>query len=278
MAQIPEDPLIGSYYEWLWKLHSENGDLRSLPKVVEEMRTFYPQRLKREGLTKAELESCERYLVYSGFKKGYASFALGQFEEAIKAFEASVNHIDGIEAQNLKNNLGLPPEFGIYRNRCKDNLNVLRGKIGKRVNADLQNLIWAGERRLALDGRALALVFRNYGEDRSAEFLVEMDRHAKEKKGAFELASISYLKGPANPQGQAIEAFQEAQTLGVECPVGLDPDAAKKSLFDAFDATVGSATFVVIDRAGNYVWFQQDPWKINGGFSSAIVDRIVAGN
>ncbi len=276
MAKFPDDPQMPNYHEWLWKLHSGAGDLMNLPKLVEEMRSFFPQRAKREGIGKAEKESCERYFVYSGFQLGYARFALGDFAGAIKAFQESIDFTDAREKELVGQGSSLPPDWAVYRTRCHDNLKVLKEKIGRRVNADLQNVIWAGDRKLALDGRPLVLVFRNYGEDRSAEFLAALDRHARKRTGAFELATISFLKGTSDPQGQAMDAFQEGQSLNLECAVGLDPDASKKSLFDTFDATVGSATFVVIDRAGNYAWFQQDPRKIDGDFSIAILERIIA--
>jgi tetratricopeptide (TPR) repeat protein len=271
MAELPDDPLHPYFYEWLWKLQSAEGDLTGLLNLVGETQKALPARMQREGIGKTERETCERILVYNGFRVGYVRFALGDFSGAVQAFRELVAFVDKLE----KERGSVPEDYKVYRDiRTKDNLGVLESKIGHPPQADLSGVLWAGERKPALDGRPLAVVFRSYGDDRSAPFLQALDRHALESK-AFELAAISFVRGEDDPPTQAAKVLAEARALGLECPVGLDPDLLGKGLFRAFNVPVGSATFVILDRDGKYVWFQEDPRAIDVRFSQKILDRIV---
>ncbi len=276
MTELGEDPLFPSFLEALWKLNSSKGDLDGLLKVVEEMRSTLPVRLQRAAVTARERDSAERSLNYSGFRLGYAKFALGDFPGALAAFSGHITDLNELEKRLTEAKKPFPQDLGVYRDmRSKDNLEVLESKIGTRVNADFRSALWATGRRPTLDGRVQAILFRNYGDERSAPFLQGLDRACREQKEAFELFAISFLKGSEDPEAQIGEVVREANALEIQCPVGLDPDAKEKSMFDAFGATVGSATFVVIDREGKYVWFQQDPRPIDVKFSLAIVDRVM---
>jgi tetratricopeptide (TPR) repeat protein len=273
LKEFPEDSHYPYFYEWLWKLHSGEGDLTSLLKLVEEMRGVLPKRAQKEGIGKSEKEACERLVAYSGFRLGYSRFALGDFTGSIQCFREALAYLESLEKQRGS----IPDDFKVYRDiRIKDNLEVLETRIGKPVPMDLRQVLWAGGKKPALDGRPIAILFRNYGEERSAPFLKALDLRQREKPDAFELVTISFLKGPDNPRGQSEEILKEAQALEVTCPVGLDPDAQGKALFHAFKAPVGSACFVIVDRTGNYVWFQQDPKQIDARFSLAVLDRVVA--
>jgi tetratricopeptide (TPR) repeat protein len=272
MADLPNDPSFPYFLETLWQIGISAGDLPGLLLAVEAMRSVLPERMKRAEIGAIEKDICDRSLAYSGFRLGYIRFALGDHALAGDAFREHIAYLDSL----TKSRGQIPQDYTVYQGRSRENLEVLEGKIGKRMPADLDAIRWAGERRLELRGRPIAIVFRSWGDDRSAPFLQALDRHARGRRDAFELASISYLKAADSPEAQAEEVLAEAKALGIECPVGLDPDAAGKRIFKAFDATVGSATFVILDGSGNYVWFQQDPRVKDDRFSTAILERIIA--
>ncbi len=272
MGELPADPRFPFFFESLWQLHTGAGDLPGLLKLVEEMRSVLPERLKAPGLGKREKEAAERTLAYSGFRQGYIRFALGDFPGAMEAFQGHIATLDAMEKASSQ----IPQDYQVYRTRSKDNLEVLAAKIGRAMPGSMERVIWAGGRRPDLSGKPLAIIFRNQGDDRSSKFVQAIDAHWRKRREAFDLAIISFLKATGEPESlQAEEASQEAQSLEIACPVGLDPDLEGKQLFKAFDATVGSATFAIVDRTGAYVWFQQDPWGRDVGFSIAILDRIL---
>ncbi len=93
------------------------------------------------------------------------------------------------------------------------------------------------------------------------------------------MAVLSFMKGKTSVAGEQGEQMAaEARELGIDCPLGLDPDASGRSIFRDFGVTVGSATLVILDRSGNYAWFQQDPWQRDERFSPAILERIMKKN
>jgi hypothetical protein len=272
MAEVPRGPNYPFFYEFLWRLHLGAGDLPGLLKVVEETQDALKERLKATDLTQDEKESAERFLFYSGFRLGYIRFALGDFAGALDAFRA---HCTPYEDPQKKG--ALPQDYQVQLGRSKDNLDVLAGKIGKPQPATLDRVLWAGGRRPELaGGKTLAIIFRQMNDERSAKFVQAIDAHWRKHRERYDLVTISFLQPDPSPSIQAEQAFQEAESLGVSCPIGLDPDSREKQLFKDFNAIVGTATLAIIDRSGNYVWFQQDPWQRDVAFSTAILERFIA--
>jgi beta-lactamase regulating signal transducer with metallopeptidase domain/tetratricopeptide (TPR) repeat protein len=272
IAELPHDPSFPNFYESLWMLHLGAGDLAGLLKVVEETRTVLPPRLKDPAVSKMEKDAIDRVLAYSGFRLGYVRFALGDFPGAADAFH---DHIAYLEELGKKGEL--PQDYQVYRTRSRDNLDVLISQIGKPKPDSLKGVAWAGGRKPDLaPGKPLAIIFRNQGDERSSKFVQALDAYRRKRGDAFDLAVISFMKATGDSElVQLDQAQDEARALGVECPIGLDPDLDGRQVFRSFHATVGSATLAIVDRSGNYVWFQQDPWQRDVGFSTAILERII---
>jgi beta-lactamase regulating signal transducer with metallopeptidase domain/tetratricopeptide (TPR) repeat protein len=268
MAELPKDASFPFFYETLFQLDSWAGNLPALLKVVEEMRADLPARAKREGIGKMEKEACERLIAFSGFRLGYVRFALGDLPGAKAAFQ---EHLKDTEALRAKG--PIPPEYQVYEGRSRDNLEVLESKIGMPAPAALKDVIWAGSRKLE-KGRIAAIVFRTAGDDRSAPFVQALDRFVKTRRDTFDLATITFLRTGESSEDQAAAIMKDAEVLGLDCAVGLDPDAAGKSLFRGFDAAILGGTFVIVDASGNYVWFQQDPTRRDERWAIAILERI----
>ena len=271
MKELSADPSYTYFLELLWKLQTSAGDLAGLLRLVDAMRSDLPPRLQKDGIKQLEKETIERTLAYSGFRLGYIRFALGEFPSAAQAFREHIASMDALQ----KSKGQIPPEYQVFRTRSMDNLEVLENFAGKPVPEDLQKVHWVGDRKPLLDGKAIAIIFRSYGWDRPVSFIQALDKHARTHRDEYELVTITYMKGSQDSLGaQSEEILGDARTLGLECAVGIDPDAQNKKLFQAFHATIGTATLVILDRAGNYAWFQQDPWQPDIQFSIAILERI----
>ena len=48
----------------------------------------------------------------------------------------------------------------------------------------------------------------------------------------------------------------------------------RRSSFRAFNVKVGSASFVILDRSGNLVWFMEDPRPLDVPFVEAVMKRV----
>ena len=273
MHQFPRAQNFAYFYEWLWKLQLAAGDLQALRGLAHEMLQALPARSARKDATKAEQELTERSIGAAGFRKGYAHFALGENDAAIAAFKS---HVETLEKTKAKLG-GLPQDFAIYLERSKRNLLVLEQKIGRPAPADIGIATWQGERPKPQKGRPTAIVFRGRGDERSAPFLKAIDAHHRGKKELYDLVVLSYFRGEEPVGDQLATVAQDLGTLGVDCSAAMDPDEKGHSLFAAFEANVGTATFVVLDGEGRYAWYQQDPRAIDARFSIAVVERIAKG-
>jgi len=191
----------------------------------------------------------------------------------VAAFDEHVQALDEKEGRLGK----LRPESAVYRMRSRDNLEFLTRLAGRPAPRDLQlGNSWVSPARLTLAGargKVVALVFRAAKDQRSAAFLGPL-AEALGRRDDARLVTVSFLESSTPAAAQADVLRTELEDLGFSGPAGFDPDVEGKSLFRAFHATVGSATFHIADRDGRLVWFQQDPRGIDVDFALALLDRV----
>jgi tetratricopeptide (TPR) repeat protein len=271
------------YYELLWKLHTIAGDLEAMLALTEEVERIFPIRMIRKGAKPREVESYRRYLGYNGFRRGYCHFALGNPGLALDGFTKHIEEMDALRETLDKKGNSVPPELDVYSKRSSGNIRFLQNRHGHMPKTGLENIVWAtGEPVSYEDAKQgpLAIVFRNIGETRSAKFLKELDVHAGKNPDLFKLVVLSFTRrsgANADAQAAAEEALVDAVELGLRhTSVGIDPDARTENpnVFEACQALIGSATFVILDREGRMRWWQQDPRDIDVEFSTAILGRI----
>ena len=87
----------------------------------------------------------------------------------------------------------------------------------------------------------------------------------------MEMVVVSYQRSGENIEKQLDSLREELSKLGYEGAAGYDPDADGRKLFHAYQANVGSATFLVVNRRGELVWFMQDPRGVDVRFGEAIL-------
>jgi tetratricopeptide (TPR) repeat protein len=279
-----EDPRVyqsDSYpflVELLWKLNKEcKGDLIGMLQAAETVLTIYPLRLGSSSLSPHLRESFERYLDYSGFRKGYALMGLGDLAAARQAFHEHIERMNDKDAKLAAVGQALKPESDIHRKRSVETLAFLETLAEQPAPADFDlHDLWVSRQKVSLEsarGKVLGVVFRGAGESRSAGFIEEMDDFCR-KEPDIELLTVCYLKITYGVQQQMDELREELASLGYESAAGFDPDAENKSLFLAYKVYVGSASFVVIDREGRPVFFQQDPTKVRVKLAQAVLRRV----
>lgn len=270
---VDKSPSYPYVVETLWKLYESKGDPSGMLEVCEAIAKIFPYRMKDPSRNAHEREDYRRCLVYNGFRRGYALTALGSFVPARRAWESYIADLANEETGGAK----LPPYAQIYLKRARDSLEFLETKCERPppVGLDLANL-WVTPKQVALDkarGKVVAIVFRGSGDSRSAPFLSGLDEIVATDP-LVQLAAIHYLKSTNDISGQMDALLLELAGIDYRSAAGFDPDGSGKRIFRAFGANVGSATFFVIDPAGNLVWFQQDPRGIDVNLAKSIIDRV----
>ncbi len=264
----------------LWKLNEAKGDFAGMAEAADLVLSVFPLQAKRrkrgEGSPRTA-EMFERTIDVSGFRSAYVKLAQGRFREAMRGFQAHVAAIDK-KAEALRR-LGkeLKPVSSIYRERSRKTAEFIESQIGKAAPMDFElEDRWITEKKTTLarsKGKVVALVFRGIGDPRSATFLEEVD-HFCAKDEQLELVTISYLHDAKNVGEQIDRGRDELLSIGYENAAGFDPDLTGKSLFRAYGAFIGSATFLIFDASGQPVWFQQDPRTVDVNLAKRILERV----
>jgi len=89
------------------------------------------------------------------------------------------------------------------------------------------------------------------------------------------MVTISYRKSGDDLAKQMDEMREELGRIGYEGAAGLDPDNANKTTFRRFQANVGSATFVILNRRGEVVWYMQDPRGVDVHFAETLLRQAM---
>ena len=262
------------FVEVLWKLYHTKGDLEGMESVTQMVDTSYPLKLSNTSLTRTERENYERFLGFNGFRKGYTLFAKGDLAGARGAFSRHIEELDASETALAKNGQQLKPELKIFRQRSQDNLTFLEKLAGLPPTLDFDlDGAWGTRKKVTLaeaKGKVVAVVFRGIGDERSSSFLGPVSQFCY-RQPDMEMVVVSYQRSGENIEKQLDSLREELSKLGYEGAAGYDPDADGRKLFHAYQANVGSATFLVVNRRGELVWFMQDPRGVDVRFGEAIL-------
>ncbi len=273
LYKSPQFPFLN---EILWKLVHSKGDFDGMLECVKRVDTVFPHKLSGEGLKEQERENLERFLDFNGFRNGYTLFAKGDFEGAKAAFRAHIEALDKKGEHLQKGGKDLKPEVKIYRDRSATLLKVLEELVGLPgpVDFELGNT-WVTPKmpRLAESrGKVVGLVLRGIGDDRSAAFIGPFSQWVA-RQPSMELVSIHFRKAGQNIAQLQDELREELGRLQYDAAAGFDPDEQNKLIFRRYLANVGSATFIILNRRGELVWFQQDPRGVDVHFAEALMTQ-----
>ena len=209
----------------------------------------------------------------NGFWLGYTLFASGDLEGAKTALRDYISRIDALEREHGP----LNKEVEIVRDfRAKDVLEFLETRAGKPAPIDLDlGDSWVSSRRLSLrdsHNKVIALLFRGVGDGRSGAFLGPLAAFC-EQRAEIRIVTVSYYPHEATHADSAERLKKDLEELGYEGPAGFDPDANAQKIFRTFHATVGSATFFIINKRGEIVWYMPDPRGMDVRFAETLLMR-----
>lgn len=121
-------------------------------------------------------------------------------------------------------------------------------------------------------GKTLAIVFRNTKDSRSGAFLGPLSRFCASQPD-MEAVNVSFRGGSAGLEESRAELESGLAEVGFTGSAGFDPDAVRQSIFRRFQATVGTATFVIVNPRGEVVWVMRDPRGIDVGLAETLLKR-----
>ncbi len=263
------------FVDTLRKLNVGKGDIAGFESTIKQGMLVFPLKLKSSRATKSVRDVCERLFLYYGFWKGYGRMAAGDLPGARAAFDDHVQLINAREAELRETGGQLRPEYAIYRGRSHVSLSFLDELAEQPAPREL-DLMWVTESRVVLSdsiGKVVGIIFRGVDNQRSREFMTEMS-HVCAVNPDFELASVHYLRRQQGPLLRQEELRQELGSLGYLGAAGFDPDSENQSLFRAHGVKVGTASFLILDRGGNLVWFMEDPRPLDVEFVKSIMTRV----
>ncbi|MEC7922850.1 MAG: hypothetical protein VX496_05550 [Planctomycetota bacterium] len=249
--------------ETRWKLYEAKGDPEGLLRSAENSLQDYRLRLTSKKSPAELKKTYSRYIAFNGFRKGYALMALGRFNEAAGAFNLHIDEINKWQKELQEKGGALEPAISIYQKRSINALDFLDNRAQRPAPTDF-NLgeMWVTPRRTRLadsQGKVVAILFRGADDVRSATFMQNVDQFTRENDG-IELVSIHFFKGAKNVDEQLDGLRLELSNVGYQGAAGFDPDMKPpRKIFDAWNVYVGSASFLIVDKRGHPVWFQQDP-------------------
>ena len=235
------------------------GLLRSAENALQDYRLRLESKKSPADLRK----TYSRYIAFNGFRKGYALMALGRFDEATAAFSLHIDEINNLQTALQEKGGALEPAISIYQKRSINALDFLQNRARRPAPIDFKlGEMWVTPRRTLLSGsqgKVVAILFRGTDDVRSATFMQNIDQFAGENDGV-EMVSIHFFKGSRNVDEQMDGLRLELSNAGYQGAAGFDPDMkAPRKIFDAWNVYVGSASFLIVDKQGHPVWFQQDP-------------------
>jgi len=259
-----------------------------LEELMERIRDEYPKRLEAlpEGDEHQRVlrEQCVQWYHRAIFERGLVRMAFGDAPEAIRSFEEYVAEVEKLAEKLTGERKTLDPVLGIYRDfRARPLLRYLTEFHGKRPDVNFADILWATDRKLApgdLTGKVVAIVVRRPGDKRAAGFLQEIDRFVAERRkdGLLGLTLSFFTSGAAASDKEELlgEMRRDLSGLGVSLPGGFDPDEQRQKLLRAIYATLGTASFVVLDREGKSAWFLQDPKDLDRKLALRVLERLLA--
>ena len=259
----------------LWDWYHLQGDVEGLLDAVEATELAYATRLAGGALTPVERSVIVDDADLLGFRRGYALFAQGLYSDAQNAFTKHILDLNTKQArgETLSEAARITRDF-----RSQDMVELLTKIVGKPAPRDFDlgdGWISVDPPRLAtLKGSCVAIVFRSIGDLRAAAFLGPLSKFCAGQPG-MRMLTFTWLNERDSLETQKGRLESELKSFGVSCAAGVDPDAQRQSFFRAFEATVGTATFYVLNPRGEISWVMRDPRGIDVEMAESLLRRTL---
>lgn len=262
---------LGLFPEELWEPLHRRGDLEGMLNFATELSRALRTKLDKSELPDDERDQLRLRLSQALYRRGYADLALGNGEEARESFEESLELLDSMEREGAE--VDVPHR--IYGQRTSDLLEAVEQLHGRRSPVDFHlGDHWVSEEQpylTDLEGKSVAIFFRQQGDFRSRELLRPLTRFASTRP-EMELIQISPRNQDLTFEEERVKLRGELDSIEFRGAASFDPDP-NLGLFRSFRASNGSASLYILDSTGKVVWIQGDPTSRDLGLVKKLLGR-----
>ena len=260
------------------------GDLEGVENLMIRVQEEYGERMKDGSLPKSIWAQYQQWSLICDFWMGFASYGLGEVEVAQANFQRYVDRIDQMEQELAQAGKQLPSVARIYRDfRAKDYKKYLEEFQGKVPSLDLDaGVEWLTGKPVSLAaareaGKVVAILFRQPRNLRAFSFLKLLNELQEQNPEKFIAVTLSFMPKGITPQARQQRADSlrgELQENDLGVSAGFDT-TEKYKVFRSLHATVGSASFIMFDSAGQAAWYHVDPTERDLNTLQRIADRLM---
>ena len=260
------------------------GDHEGLENLMIRVQEEYGERLKDGKLPKSIWAQYSQWSLISDFWLGFASYALGDVESARANYRRYIDKVDQLEQELAQTGKQLPSVARIYRDfRAKDYMKYLDEFQGKVPSRDFDSGVdWLVGKPVSFaqsrkDSKVVAILFRQPKNRRALPFLKLLDSLQKLNPEKFTAITLSFMpKGitPEARQQRTDNLRKELQDNELGVTAGFDT-SDKYKVFRSLHATVGSASFIMFDSAGQAAWYHVDPTERDLNTLQRVADRLL---
>lgn len=215
----------------------------------------------------------QRYLDESRFMIGYLHFVQGRYEEARAALEDAM-----VELTQLQSQSRIDPRSQVFLDRTRKTLEVIVQLVSNPA-PELTISHWLDD--VPLDPRAelgnvVVLLFAPFENPRYEDVQGTLQALTAELwPEGLRVGWIADPKGFNDIPSKLARLDVQRRRLGLSYPVGVESELEWPN-FRRFQASVGGASIVLLDRAGKIAWFDLDPTFRAERLMRQVIDRLLA--
>ena len=279
-------------YQALWAL----ADLGGIEDLTLSMKPLYAERLKNAGAMKPIYRGqYEQWYLTCDFFCGMARYAMGDVAGSLAKMREYIERVDALEQRLAAQGKRLPNVPQIFRDfRARDYVYFFSGSQTGRTEVEQsgwqgrvpavdldKNIRWVSGNPTTLAasrGKVVALMFRGPNNLRSRDFFLTLERMQREQSEDLVALNLYFVQARMRDEVklQRFDAMaKEVKDLGVTMPSGFDVSQGN-AFFKACHATMGSPSFVLLDRQGKIAWYHADPNPRDIAVLESVLERLVA--
>jgi tetratricopeptide (TPR) repeat protein len=255
------------------------GDLTCVEELMHRIQEEYPRRLEKADLDQQLRIQYSQWFNISDFWIGYALYAQGEVEGALKAFKSCVERIDAMEQKLAQERRKLPGVEQVFRDfRARDYIDFIENLHGKKPLVDLDRGVeWASQKQATfsgLKGKVVPVLFRLPKYLKAETFLLEIE--ALSRQDGVQGVWLAFYPSALNQdmRQQRIDAMQEEiANLELTLPSGFD-ETPNQEIVRTLHGTVGTPSFVLLDTEGNFAWYLVDASNKDRANLVRVVERL----
>ena len=267
LGRFPKSSFLPTILNVRGKALTQGGNMNAALSHWDRFQSF----LSPTPGSAADKRDYDRVEERVGFNKGFCHYANGDAAKALEVWKQYLKELAQRQAEGRLSQVGQ-----VYRGRTERLVRTLENLQGRPAPL-LEVASWVNDQAFKVKdqkGKVTAIFLSPYNTKRSFPFARALAKfHQENWHLGFRATMVCFSKGSREGQMQLVAA--ERQSLGITYPVGMDT-TSERVTYKRYNAAVGSATIVVIDRAGNLAWYKMDPTERDIELARKVYERLLA--